>query len=171
MAKIKNDELLTAEYVRSRLVYDSETGLLYWKSGNKLVGKAAGVVTLKRGVIHISIGSRGAARAYVAHRLAWLITYGEWPVCELDHINGNPSDNRLINLRLASRAENSRNARRTTNNRLRGARFIRATGSWEGRIKVNNKVIMLGTFTSAEQAHAAYCKAASKYHGEFARYD
>lgn len=170
MAKIKNDELLTAEYVRSRLTYNSATGVLYWKSG-KIVGKVAGTVTSKRGVIHIRIGSRDAGRAYVAHRLAWLITYGEWPSCEIDHINGNPSDNRLANLRLASRAENSRNAKRTTKNGLRGARFIKAYGSWEGRIKVNNKLITLGTFKTAEEAHAAYCDAARKYHGEFARFD
>jgi hypothetical protein len=87
-----------------------------------------------------------------------------------DHINGNPLDNRRANLRLATNTENMRNRGkyRTNTSGYKGVDWRRGAGKWRAVIKVNGKQIYLGLFTTPELAHAAYCEAAKKYHGEFA---
>lgn len=90
---------------------------------------------------------------------------------EVDHINGNCLDNRKCNLRLCTRAENSRNVKRHKNNKngLKGVRLHRGTKKWEARIQAGGKGIYLGLFTCRIEAAKAYNEAAVKYHGEFAR--
>lgn len=107
----------------------------------------------------------------LAHRLAWLLVYGEWPDGDLDHINGERDDNRIVNLRLATRAQNNMNARRPCSNTsgYKGASFCR--GKWDARIGIDGKDVYLGSFDTPEEAHAAYANAASKVFGEFARLD
>lgn len=89
----------------------------------------------------------------------------------VDHKNGNPLDCRRANLRLATKAENSWNSRRPRNNTsgFKGAYFCKDTGKYQARIAVSRKVIRLGTFDTAEQAHHAYLEAANLHFGEFAR--
>ena len=87
---------LTAEKLRSLLNYDLITGEFTWKKqkGQKNAGAPAGWHGRER---YVQIGVDG--HLYYAHRLVWLYVYGKWPLNQLDHINGNPSDNSLINLR------------------------------------------------------------------------
>lgn len=93
------------------------------------------------------------------------------PPVLVDHANGNTLDNRRCNLRLATVAQNSCNSRTRagTASGLKGAHLIRKTGRWRSSIRVDRKVIHLGTFATAQEAHAAYCAAAVEHHGEFAR--
>lgn len=88
-----------------------------------------------------------------------------------DHINGDGLDNRRSNLRVASRQQNARNRRLRADNRsgLKGVSFDKKTKRWKAQINNDRKQIVLGYFDAPEQAHAAYCEAAKKYHGEFAR--
>lgn len=91
----------------------------------------------------------------------------------VDHINGNGLDNRRSNLRLATRSQNGANRRRKLNGKSPYKGIVRAksrSGSprWAARLRCNNKEIHLGIFDTPELAHAAYCEAAKKYHGEFA---
>lgn len=88
---------------------------------------------------------------------------------EVDHINGDRLDNRRQNLRLCSRAENQRNKAKPKNNTsgYKGVRQERS-GRWAARIYVGDRERYLGTYDSAQQAHAAYCQAAQELHGAFA---
>jgi hypothetical protein len=88
---------------------------------------------------------------------------------QVDHKNMDPLDNRRDNLRLASFCENQWNRCRYSNNST-GAKGVDFRGNrFRVRIQVHGKSISLGTFVSLELAQQAYAKAASKYHGEFAR--
>lgn len=148
--------------------YDPDTGLFSWKISTAICVKVGGIAgsETERGYVRIMIGNKH----YKAHRLAWFYVTGEWPSDQIDHINGNRSDNRFANLREASHAENVRNRGLQVNNTsgFKGVHFLKCTGRWRSYITVNSKKKHLGYFDTAEEAHAAYCKAAEKYHGEFA---
>lgn len=89
----------------------------------------------------------------------------------VDHIDGNGLNNRRRNLRLATHAENQRNAALRVDNRsgFKGVFWYAATAKWVAKIQINGASKHLGYFDSAEAAHAAYCAAADLFHGEFAR--
>jgi len=153
------------------LSYDPETGRLTWKErpgrkGTINPGDEAGT-PIAGGHRQIRI----LGRLYKAHRIIWLMMTGEEPVGVVDHINGDPQDNRWENLRLASIAENSRNSRHRTNSAspLKGASFNNRDKRWVAQITVNRKYHHLGMFDTAEEAHEAYKRAAERLHGEFAR--
>lgn len=152
------------EVVKSMLAYDPATGDLVWVSSAN-AGSTAGWEN-GNGYRRVSIGRKG--KVY-AHHIAWLFITGAWPT-EVDHINGDRSDNRAINLRHASRAENNRNSRTRKHNKS-GLKGVRATrnGTWSARIRTDGCVLWLGTFPTPEEAHQAYCQAAIKQHGDFAR--
>ena len=157
--------------LREWLRYDAETGEFFWVkcSGKKMSpGKLAGWST-SSGYMAITLHGRKMQ----AHRLAWLFAYGKDPGNRLiDHINGNPSDNRIANLRLATSADNARNMRKNdgTTSRYKGVTWYKRKGKWMAQIRVNDKATHLGYFHDEEQAHYAYCLAASKYFGEFANF-
>jgi hypothetical protein len=173
-----DDPRITAEYIRSRLAYDDATGILTWKPkvgttvaerkwNGKCAGKPAGSVSKDRGHLETSID----CKKQKLHRLAWLHYYGEWPAGEVDHINGDPGDNRIANLRIATHAENMRNMKmkRTNSIGVKGVFFDRARNKYQARIKVGYKGIHLGRYDTIEEAAAAYARASEKYHGEFGR--
>jgi hypothetical protein len=103
-------------------------------------------------------------RLIAAHRIAWLITYGEWPKDDIDHINGDPLDNRIENLRACTRSQNCQNKRKPTGeNPYLG---VTAFGDkWRAQIKGRgNKNRHLGLFATPEEARDAYIKAKRKEH-------
>lgn len=158
--------MLTAEKLRDVLEYNSKTGKFKWRvkrQGVKL-DKSAGVVN-GAGYEQIQIDGK----RYLSHRLAWLYSYGEWPKGILDHVNRDRSDNRIENIREATRSENSVNAKVRSNNRigLKGVSFNKQRNKFMAKIKHNGKIHFLGLFNSAKQAHQAYCIAARKFYGEF----
>lgn len=95
---------------------------------------------------------------------------GEMPR-EIDHIDGNPANNRIDNLRSATHAQNLANTKRRRDNTsgYKGVRLHKSSGLWNARIKAGDKVHSLGYFKTAELAGAAYADAAAKYFGQFAR--
>jgi HNH endonuclease len=158
--------MLTAEEARRIWRYDPDTGDLVWIGGRPhLAGSVAGS-TVSEGRYK---AVRYKDRSYLSHRLAWLIVHGSWPV-EIDHINGDGLDNRLSNLRHASRQQNSCNRRCGKNNSLgiKGV-FPYKGGKFRARIRANGKLIDLGVFNTPEEGQAAYIEAAKAHHGEFAR--
>jgi len=100
------------------------------------------------------------------------MVHGRWPAKYLDHINGIRNDNRLCNLREATQTENTRNQgkQKTNTSGLKGAGWHKGQKKWVAKIRIGTTDKWLGTFSSKEEAHAAYCEAAKKYHGEFANY-
>lgn len=108
---------------------------------------------------------------YSAHRVIWQMVTGQYPVADIDHINGDPTDNRWANLRLCDDSQNQANRRLTTKNTSgrKGVTWNKACGKWQAAIKVRGVNRHLGLFRDLDEAHAAYVAAAQKYFGEFAR--
>lgn len=90
---------------------------------------------------------------------------------QVDHINGDSLDNRKINLRLCTNAENLRNRGKQINNTsgYKGVCWSVRKQKWQAQIKVDRKAKFLGNFETPEDAARAYDAAAKKYHGEFAK--
>jgi hypothetical protein len=110
---------------------------------------------------------------YPAHRIAWYLHTKQDPgALQIDHINGNPSDNRIANLRLATPGQNAKNTRKKpgTASKYKGASWHARTGKWQSQIKVDGHNMHLGCFDTDYEAHLAYCKAAAVLHGEFANF-
>lgn len=151
--------MITAELVRSILDYNPLTGVFTWKNG-----------TLAGGISNCGYLRIGIKRSkYLAHRLAWLMMTGKWPLDQLDHINGVRIDNRWANLRAATNAQNTINSDYANRTGLRGIYHHKKHGGWAAAIKANGHRVHLGYFKTPEEAHAAYCEAAREFHGEFAR--
>lgn len=103
------------------------------------------------------------------HRVIWFLHYGRWPVGEIDHINGNPRDNRIENLRDCSHAENLRNSAPSGERKYKGAFLVKRLGRWKACIHYEGKNYHLGYFASLERAALAYDAKAIELYGAFAR--
>lgn len=150
----------------SELDYDPETGLFTWKATNRrgFIGRQAGCFSKKDGYIKIRLNGI----LYLAHRLAWNMTYPYdqvGPDEQIDHINHIRTDNRIINLRKASNTENSRNASIGSNNTsgALGVWFEKRRNAWVAEIKVDRKKIHIGQFEKFADAVAARKAAEVEY--------
>lgn len=152
--------MIGLEALKKRLHYDPESGL--WTRFNR----PGRVGTVHLGYIFIHI----CGEKYSAHRLAWFYMTGEWPSNDIDHRDTNRSNNRWINLRLATKSQNGANRHPQRNNHsgIKGVRQMRS-GRWEARIRINDKPTYLGRYDTAEEAKTAYLKVALKHFGDFAR--
>lgn len=159
---------LTLAQLRELLHYDPKTGVFTQKTHRKGSGLTPGQTVgclSSEGYVYIGLHYR----RYRAHRLAWLWTTGNWPEAGIDHINGNRADNRWVNLRPATQAQNGGNARRSSANTT-GLKGVSKWGNrWQAGITQNYKRRHLGLFDTPEAAHAAYMRAAKKQFGKFAR--
>lgn len=157
---------LTQERVQHVLSYDPESGVFVWLN-------PASPSPAKKGAVAGSHGNHGYLHICVdrqrclAHRLAWLYVYGEWPDQAIDHINGDRHDNRVQNLRQASATTNGENRRvpgaRNTSGYL-GVSWCAQTKRWMAQIAVAGKHHNLGRFDSPSEAHAAYVTAKRLLH-------
>lgn len=155
--------------VRELLNYEADTGILRWKAkrhGTASVGSQAGSINSK-GYRCVKIDGK----LYQAHRIAWVLANGEWPARAIDHKNRNRDDNRIENLRLATNSQNKANSKKPEHNTsgLKGVTWHKLRQKWAAQICKDGKNIHLGLFTSANEAHEAYIKAANQNFGEFAR--
>ena len=159
---------MSVSFARDILTYDPEEGKIFWakRIGNRLPGSRAG--TNSAGGYRIV---RIFRHRYLEHRIIWLIVHGRWPENEIDHINGDRRDNRLCNLREATRAQNACNRRLSARNKSghRGVSWNRASEKWSAKIWHNNTRISLGHFSSLEDATRAYRAKAAELHAEFGR--
>jgi len=143
--------------------YCPETGQFFrkfssrkWKEGSIAGGRSSGRIYLD--IDH---------KKYLAHRCAWIWVHGSVPEMEVDHVNRNPLDNRLANLRLATRSENSRNRGAQANNTLGVKGVYPHQGKFRARVVVDGGKVLDKCFDTIEEASEAYNLAASEGHGEF----
>ncbi|QIG75061.1 HNH endonuclease protein [Rhizobium phage RHph_I3_18] len=161
------ENCLNAEQVRHLFNYDPQTGIFTWRNHPKApswVGKRAGS-RRPDGYRQILI----LGRLYLEHRIAWLFVTGEFPPQEIDHIDQNPSNNALSNLRPASRELNEVNKGLQKNNTsgYRGVSWSNQYQKWRASLWHHGKNKYLGAYDDKEEAYAAYCAAAKQLSGEF----
>lgn len=155
------------EDVRDLVNYDPQSGVFRWsitRSSSVIAGRVAGSVH-PEGYRIIKINGKN----YAAHRLAWFCVNGAWPDEMIDHINGVRGDNRICNLRLANRFQNASNKRSFSG--MKGVTFFKEQKKFRAQIMAKGKRMHLGLFATADEAHAAYRKAASELHGDFACFE
>jgi hypothetical protein len=165
----KSKPLPSAEVVRQLLEYNPQTGELSWrvKQGHVTPGKPVRCIG-PGGYYRVTI----AGRKLLAHRIAWLLVAGKDPGDQqIDHIDGNRLNNRFLNLRLASNAQNQWNKPRSKNNTsgYKGVSFHKARQRWVAQVYSNGKRFFAGYHDTPELAHLAYRKTAAELHGDFAR--
>lgn len=150
--------MINQEILKSKLTYFPNDGVFKWNNNfYKNVGYLA------RGYIGIKINGK----KYMAHRLAWLYMYGEFPKLHIDHINGNRLDNRISNLRLATNSQNMQNqkkGRKDNKTGFLGVYFCNHRKKYIAKIVINHKRIELGKFDNKEDAGEAYLKAKRLLH-------
>ena len=172
----KETELMTGilrplEGFEHVLRYESHTGKFFWlidRPRKTKAGDEAGHIN-KRGYVEI----RYNHITYQAHRIAWYLHTKQDPgSMQIDHINSNPSDNTIKNLRLATSAQNAKNIRKKlgTASKYKGAHWYARQKRWKSQIRVDGRSIHLGYFNTDYEAHLAYCKAAAVLHGDFANF-
>ena len=162
------DEII-AERVRELLKYDPETGIFTRKmrtaQRHKIGDRADFLVTSgnSEGYCRVSFDSK----RYLAHRVVWLYVHGSWPELDIDHINGNKSDNRLANLREVDRSTNLQNQRRARKDNVSGLLGVTTfipNRKWRASVYINGKRIHIGMYESPEEAHQAYLVAKRQMH-------
>lgn len=165
------------EYLYERINPDFKNGILIWKEHSSLPKswntRYAGKEALK------TIDSSGYKRGiinynqYYAHNIIWLM-FTKLPIPEnyvIDHKNGIRKDNKITNLRLATRSQNSINQKIRENNTsgYKGVSFYKNYNKWESYINIEGKRTKLGYFDTPEKAYEAYCKASLTIHKDFGR--
>lgn len=138
------EHCLSAEQARQALSYDPKTGEIVWRSPASCKMKVGQVAGSVRSDGYRSI--RVNYHKYYAHRLAWLLHYGEWPNGDIDHENHDPSDNRIKNLRSVSNAENHKNLPKYRCNKsgIPGI-YLSESGTWRARVYMDRKLHHAGT--------------------------
>lgn len=153
---------LTAERLRSKLQYEPLTGVFTRavSIAKFKAGEMAGCVVINSGKRYIRIGVDGSS--YYAQRLAWLHMTGHWPTNEVDHINGDPSDNRWINLRDVTGTVNRQNQHRAHKDNpvgVLGVSWSKKRQKFRASLTINRKPFCLGYFDEIEDARRVYVEA------------
>lgn len=161
-----SDSLASFDEVKAALRYEPETGLFFHLRSHPLnrhkAGDRAGSINATRGYVRLMVNKK----AMQAHRAAWLLVHGSWPVGEIDHINCDRADNRISNLREVTRSMNAQNKRSAYKNKAEplGVCFNKKANKFQASIYFNKKLKHLGLFATAEKAHAAYVEAKRIHH-------
>jgi hypothetical protein len=168
------------DYLRECLDYDPLTGILTWKHrprehfaddwqyrrwSERFAERKTGFPT-GTGHLKVCITIDGKANYIKVHRAAWALMTGTWPKDEIDHVNRRGADNRWVNLREATNAENSQNRKIASSNAsgFCGVSWYKKASKWGAKIKVGHHDHFLGLFTTPEAAHTAYLEAKTRLH-------
>lgn len=155
--------------------YDPKTGKFWWLPNPKKPKTWLNRFAFNEAFTTVDIQGylygRVSYKRYIAHRVAWYLHYGHWPVGQIDHINGNIKDNRIENLRDVTISQNQWNRKLNANNTsgYKGVCWSKKDGTWVSHITLNGKVKRLGCFSSKEEAAKAYSEAADKLHEGYCR--
>jgi hypothetical protein len=164
---------IDTEVLKRRFDYDQINGGLLWKSCERhpSIKKSRTVGSLNiNGYIESRLFPGG--KQFKVHRLVWAFHFGDPGKSEIDHINGNKHDNRIENLRLSTRADNTRNVKLRSNNKsgVKGVSWHKATKKWKAQIQCDKKKIGLGYFKTIEEAKNVVMSARIKLHESFANH-
>jgi hypothetical protein len=152
--------------LKNNIKYDAVTGLFYKYYVTKNVWQLTGSKSTN-GYFVIKYKQI----PYLAHRLAFYMHYGIDPLHnDVDHINRNKMDNRIVNLRMCSTSNNCMNSIKKSNNKTGYKGVCKGNGGYTAQIYLNGKKYHLGTFKTAFYAYVQYCKAAKKYHKNYKRF-
>lgn len=170
--KEKRNRIESINYLRDRFSYSPETGLLEWKNGLRS-GRAGAIVKPRKSAgpfVKLSIEGLD----FKAHRVIWVMMTGERPPdgLHVDHIDGDPTNNRWSNLRVCAPKENARNSKRPKSNTsgLKGVSLMK-NGKYRAFICVDRKQIHLGCYDDPASAHQAYINAAHQHFKSYACID
>lgn len=155
------------EEIREYINYNPDTGVFTWRKDHSTRMKKGKIVGNVQWDGYYRVGFKGIP--YYGHRVAWFLTYGVQPEHEIDHINGDRSDNRLDNLRAAKRKQNTYNTpvRKDSRTQVKGVHFRRDTGKYRAHCRVDGIVHWLGNFDKIEEAAEAVRKFREENHKEF----
>lgn len=164
---------ISAERLRSLLLYDPETGHFIWKVDKT---NSRGQIVAKAGTRAGGVNAGGYwqividGQHYYGHQLAWLYVHGHWPPRQLDHANRKTADNPISNLRLASYSEQRANQKRRKDSStgVKGV-YLHKSGLYCARCMRKGMPTFSAYFRSLDDAAAAYAVASKRMYGEFAR--
>lgn len=161
------NKVLTHNRLLELIEYNPDTGIFTNKIRRSSGSPAGKVLGTKNAHGHLIIQIDN--KQYMAHRLAWFYCFQEWPENILDHIDNNPSNNALDNLREADKSTNGFNSGKRSNNTsgYKGAFFDSRRNKYYSQIFIKGKKKWLGYFNTVEEASNAYINAAKELHGEF----
>jgi len=159
--------MLTQERLKELLHYNSDNGQFTWIKTTSPRVKVGDIASF-RSHKHLYIGVDG--KKYGAHRLAWLYVYGVMPKELIDHIDRNPANNAINNLREATQKQNLHNMEKPIHNTsgYKGVHFHKGSKKWRAVVTVNNKPKHLGLYITPEEASLAYNNWCIENRGEFA---
>jgi hypothetical protein len=174
---------ITKEYLHSVLNYNADSGVFKWKHRADMTrswnARFSGTVAGTKNPIRAGLRAGENAyfvivinkKPYLLHVLAWLYMTGEIAKNSIDHVDGNPRNNRWDNLRKCTKSENQCNRAIQSNNTsgYKGVSWDKRRMKWKAYIKINTKMIYLGRFDNIEDASDARIQAMNDIHGEFAR--
>lgn len=160
-------EIITQDYVKQ--LFEYRDGALYWKvkpCKKVLIGEKAGNKREDGYCLTMINGKR-----YLNHRLIFLMHHGYFPQF-IDHIDGNPSNNTVENLRSATSIQNQHNRKLGKDNTsgVKGVSWVANRKNWEIRLRINNRRKYFGSFDDLELASLVAQEARDKYHGKFANH-
>jgi len=160
------DQIITQEFLHK--MYEYRNGVLYKKPQSKRCKKDLIVgTTRKDGYIRVSINNK----LYYSHRLIYMMFYGEMPI-QIDHIDGNPSNNKIENLRKADNTKNSfnKNLYKSNTSGVKNVYWDKNCKKWAVLIQAFGKKKYLGLFKDLELAELVAIEARNKYHKEYANH-
>lgn len=169
------------------LRYDSQTGFLFWlvrgveffadgkhpkertcaKWNARFAGKQAFNINIHGYKMGFILGQKISA-----HRVIWAMCYGSWPDGEIDHVDGNTSNNTLENLRIATHQQNclNRKLRKDSTSGVKGVSWHAATKKWRARVMTNGIRVVVGSFDCIQDAERAVRSYREIAHGVFSRH-
>jgi hypothetical protein len=164
-----SDRGVPVSFLHELFICDAERGLLTWRlrpNHHFATVRAATIINVRnggkpaggtdgRGYLMLTFIFAGRRIKTYGHRVVWAFATGAWPARTIDHRNGDRLDNRLANLREATRAQQNLNmGPRKSETGLRGA--YRNGPGFQAKMKHEGKTYRFGQFRTAEEAHAAY---------------
>lgn len=162
--------MLTQERLKQVLYYNPHVGVFVWKNDGRRVrrGQTAGGAHKGRGYIKVTVDGK----SYSAHLLVWLYVHGKFPVGQIDHIDGDRSNNLLLNLREVEPAQNSWNAKTPKSNTsgYKGVFQDGATGKYRGQVRHSGKRYWTKPLDSMAEAAAELMVMREALHCDFANH-